>query len=62
MSNLYLYKFMKFFPLKSCFVIPLLLFISLDSNAQTINTEWATQINQTFSGLDKDKIPHSLVH
>jgi hypothetical protein len=29
--------------------------------AQTINTEWATKINQTFAGIDKNRVPHSLL-
>jgi len=31
------------------------------AKAQTVNTEWATKINQTFAGMDKNKVPHSLL-
>ncbi len=31
------------------------------AKAQTVNTEWATKINQTFAGIDKNKVPHSLL-
>jgi hypothetical protein len=29
--------------------------------AQTVNTTFATQINNTLSGLDKSKVPHKLL-
>jgi hypothetical protein len=29
-------------------------------NAQTVNTDYATQINSTFTNLDKTKIPQKL--
>ncbi|WP_033408459.1 hypothetical protein [Psychroflexus tropicus] len=34
---------------------------SIYSYAQTINTEWATEINETFAGIDKNKIPYGLL-
>lgn len=39
----------------------LCLCLLFNAKAQSINTEWATRINQTFAGVDKDKIPHSLL-
>ena len=39
----------------------LLPFSQLIVNAQSVNTEWATKVNQAFSGIDKNRIPHSLL-
>ncbi len=33
----------------------------LTGTTQTINTEWATKINQTFAGIDKNRVPHGLL-
>jgi hypothetical protein len=33
----------------------------LYTTAQTVNTTFATQINNTLSGLDKSKVPHKLL-
>lgn len=35
--------------------------INLTTRGQTVNTNWATQINETFAGVDKDKVPYSLL-
>lgn len=37
------------------------LFTNLFAHAQTVNTDYATQINSTFANLDKTKIPHKLL-
>ena len=39
----------------------LCLCLGFNIKAQTVNTEWATKINQTFAGIDKNRIPHSLL-
>ncbi|UOX34003.1 hypothetical protein LXD69_00465 [Flavobacterium sediminilitoris] len=39
----------------------LCLFVTHFSSAQTVNTDYATQINNTFQNLDKTKIPHKLL-
>ena len=52
---------MKINTLFSRFTIALCLCFCLHVKSQTINTEWATKINQTFAGIDKDRIPHSLL-
>ncbi len=44
---------------KFLFVMALAIFSV--AKAQTVNTEWATKINQTFAGIDKNKVPHSLL-
>lgn len=43
------------------FLLILSLCLGFNSKAQTINTEWATKINQTFAGIDKNRVPHSLL-
>ncbi|TXD81044.1 hypothetical protein ESY86_19495 [Subsaximicrobium wynnwilliamsii] len=52
---------MKINTLFSRFAIALGLCFALNVKGQTVNTEWATKINQTFAGIDKDRIPHSLL-
>lgn len=43
------------------FFLVMALAIFSTAKAQTVNTEWATKINQTFAGIDKNKVPHSLL-
>jgi len=52
---------MKIISLQLRCIILWVLCISFNTNAQTINTEWATKINQTFAGVDKSRVPHSLL-
>jgi hypothetical protein len=52
---------MKINTLFSRFTIALGLCFALHVKGQTVNTEWATKINQTFANIDKDRIPHSLL-
>ncbi len=35
--------------------------LSITLNAQTVNTNFATQINSTFAGINKNNVPHSLL-
>ncbi len=52
---------MKIFSLFYKFSLVVCFCISFGAKAQTVNTEWATKINQTFAGIDKNKVPHSLL-
>lgn len=52
---------MKFINYFCKFSLVLTLLFSLLTNAQTVNTSFATQINSTFQYLDKTKVPHKLL-
>ncbi len=52
---------MKIFSLLYKFILVLCFCTGFSAKAQTINTEWATKINETFTGIDKNKVPHSLL-
>ena len=58
-NNKYLH--MKTNSLFNKFFLVMALAIFSVAKAQTVNTEWATKINQTFAGIDKNKVPHSLL-
>jgi hypothetical protein len=52
---------MKIFSLYYKYYLVIALAFCSSVKAQTVNTEWATKINQTFVGIDKNKVPHSLL-
>lgn len=54
-----LYKIGNLF--KKSFLIILTLTSICGISAQTVNTEFETLINLTFAGIDKSKVPHSLL-
>lgn len=52
---------MKKITLLNKLLLMMYLIVGLKVEAQTVNTEWAAKINQTFAGIDKNKVPHSLL-
>lgn len=48
--------------LLTCLTALALAFLSLTLNAQQeIDTQWKTQINSIFSGLNKAQVPHAML-
>ena len=48
-------------PLIKSTILCTLLLLSIWANGQTVNTNYATQINKTFKGINKSKVPHKLL-
>lgn len=46
---------------KAIALLSLCLGLFFHTMAQTVSTTFATQINTTLSGLDKNKVPHKLL-